>query len=375
MHRVPLAAALIASALAALQPAAPPPLRVDGRFFVAGSRTFRPVFTSGLALLARSEAERGAFLDEVVTLGFNGVRVFAGELGWAGQTPQGAREALPSLLQQAARRGLYVEVTAVTGSRTGYDVESHLRLVSAICSASPNCVIEAANEYYHPSQSDLVQEPQRLFNVARRAIVGRIWSLGAPPFDTLQEGAWPVPAADFITVHLDRGRPFWRQLAGVRGLARISEHTRKPVMNNEPIGAAEAGQSGRREADPRFFFALGALSRLLELGVVFHSEDGLNGRQLGPNQRRCAEGFIAGFRSIQTDARLSSAEPGSAGSAVAKVSGSAHAFCATDGARWWIILLDVSRKPVVTGRPGWTVTKVVAERRGIQVVELLRSER
>ena len=333
------------------------------------------MFTSGLALLARSEAERGAFLDEAVTLGFNGVRVFAGELGWAGQTPEGAREALPSLLRQAASRGLYVEVTAVTGSRTGYDVESHLRRVSAICSASPNCVIEAANEYYHPSQSDLVQDPRRLFGVARQAIAGRIWSLGAPPFDRLQDGAWPVPVADFITVHLDRGRPFWQQLAGVRGLARISEHERKPVMNNEPIGAAEAGQPGRREADPRFFFALGALSRLFELGVVFHSEDGLNGRQLGPNQRRCAEGFIAGFRSIQTDARLTAAEPGSAGSAVAKVSGTAHAFSATDGARWWIVLLDVSRKPAVTGRRGWTVTKVIAQRRGIQVVELLRSKR
>ena len=219
-----------------------------------------------------------------------------------------------------------------------------------------------------------MQDPRRLFAVARRAIAGRIWSLGAPPFDQLQDGAWPVPVADFITVHLDRGRPFWQQLAGVRGLARISAHERKPVMNNEPIGAAEAGQPGRREAEPRFFFALGALSRLFELGVVFHSEDGLNGRQLGPNQRRCAEGFIAGFRSIQTDARLTAAEPGSAGSAIAKISGAAHAFSATDGARWWIVLLDVSLKPAVTGRRGWTVTKVIAERRGIQVVELLRSE-
>lgn len=367
-----LGALLLAVALAAVQPAGPPRLRVDGRFFVAAGKTFRPVFASGLALLARSEAERAAFLDDAATVGFNGIRVFAGALEWVGQTPDAARRALPLLLEQAARRGMYVEVTAVTGSKGGYDVESHLRRVSAICSAASNCVMEAANEYYHPTQSDLVQDPQRLFTVARRSVSGTIWSLGAPPFDDLQKGQWPVPTADFITVHLDRGRPFWEQLAHVGALARISETAQKPVINNEPIGAAESSQRGRREADPRFFFALGALSRLFELGVVFHSEDGLNGRRLGPNQRRCAEAFIAGFRSIPTDARLTVAAPGSPASPIAGLRGAAHAYTATDGERWWAILLDVSGNPAVTWRQGWKGTRVVAERRGVQVLELQR---
>ena len=52
-----------------------------------------------------------------------------------------------------------------------------LRRVSAICSATSNCVLEAANEYYHPTQSDLVQNPQRFFTVARRSVSGTIWSL------------------------------------------------------------------------------------------------------------------------------------------------------------------------------------------------------
>lgn len=367
-----LGALLLAFTLAVVQPAEPPRLRVDGRFFVAEGKTFRPVFASGLALLARSDAERSAFLDDAATLGFNGIRVFAGALTWAGQTPDEARQALPSLLEQAARLGMYVEVTAVTDSRTGYDVESHLRQVSAICAAASNCVLEAANEYSHPTQSDLVRNPQRLFTIAQRSVSGTIWSLGAPPFGQLQRGRWPVPAGDFITVHLDRGRPIWEQLAHVGALARISELAQKPVMNNEPIGAAESAERGRREADPRFFFALGALSRLFELGVVFHSEDGLNGRRLGPNQRRCAEALIAGFRSIPTDGRLVVAAPGSAASPITRVRGAAHAYTATDGERWWAVLLDVSGNPAVTWRRGWKGTRVVAERRGVQVLELQR---
>jgi hypothetical protein len=342
-------------------------LGVDGRFFTSGGRTFRPVFTSALSILVRSAAEQRAVLDEARALGFNGVRVFAGALTWARQTPEAARAGLPSLLAEAEGRGLSVEVTAITDSRTGYDVEAHLRAVSRICAAAPNCLLEAANEYSHPTQSDAVQDAARLFDLARRVVAGSNWSLGAPPFDTLQDGEWPVPAGSFITVHLDRGRPFWRQLGHVRALAAIAGRTNRPVINNEPIGAAETTRPGRRESDPRFFFALGALSRLFELGVVFHSEDGLHGRRLGANQRRCAEAFIAGFRSIRTEARLSMAEL--ATSPIVRVRGASHVFTATDGERWWAVLLDAT-SPVLTLRAGWRHPVVTGARRGVEVLEV-----
>lgn len=360
--------ALLVAAFAAVQSAAPPPIHVDGRFFTAGGTTLRPLFTSGLALLSRSEPERGAFLDEARALGFNGVRVFAGALAWAKQTPDAARARLTSLLDQAARRGLYVEVTAVTDSSTGYDVASHLRQVSAICSAAPNCILEAANEYYHPTQSALVRDPTRLAALARRTIAGPVWALGAPPFDALRNNAWPIPAGDFITVHLDRGRPFWEQLAHVRALARIGARTGKPVINNEPIGAAEVPEPGRRESDPRFYFALGALSRLFELGVVFHSEDGLNGRPLGPRQRRAAEALVAGFTSIPTDARLAITERDDS----TLVRGASHTFVATDGEGGWSVRLNVTSSAAGRRGGGWTSVTVIAERPGVEVLKLRR---
>ncbi|HEX6976689.1 MAG TPA: hypothetical protein VF147_19915 [Vicinamibacterales bacterium] len=338
---------------------------IDGRFFTSDGRTFRPLFTSALSILTRPAAERATVLDEARALGFNGVRVFAGALTWAKQTPEGARAALPELLAEADRRGLAVEVTAITDSRTGYDVGAHLQAVSRICAAAPNCLLEAANEYYHPTQSDLVQDAARLYALGRESVGRMPWSLGAPPFDALQGGKWPIPSADFITVHLDRGRPFWGQLASVRSLAAIAEHTGKPVLNNEPIGAAERAERGRRESDPQFFFALGALSRLFELGVVFHSEDGLNARPLGPNQRRAAEALVAGFNSIGTTARLT-ARPIEA-SPIARVSNAAHVFAATDGNQWWVILLDAERA-TVTVRDGWSSR--AARRAAVQTVEI-----
>jgi hypothetical protein len=368
-----VALALSASVCARRESPAPVRLRVDGRYFVAGDRTFRPLFASGLVLLTRTGSDRAVFLDDVKAIGFNGIRVFAGALEWAKQTPLSARRALPALLDEAGRRGLYVEVTAITDSRTGYDVESHLRQISAICAAAPNCILEAANEFYHHTQSDLVQDSARLFALGQRAVRGTIWALGAPPSDALPPGGtWPVPSADFITLHLARSDPFWTQLARVREMARVSAATGKPVINNEPIGAAEESRPGRREADPRFFFALGALSRLFEIGVIFHSEDGLHGRRFGPNQRRCAEEFVAGFNSVPTEARLAGTEIGSAGSPVTDVRNVEAAHLASDGQRWWVVLIGVEGEPSISRRDARSSAIVIARREGIRIVEVRR---
>ena len=69
------------------------PVRVDGRFWTTDAGTFRPIFQSGLSILVRGPPERDAFLDQTRELGFNGLRVFAGDLGWAAQTSgDGSRE-------------------------------------------------------------------------------------------------------------------------------------------------------------------------------------------------------------------------------------------------------------------------------------------
>lgn len=354
------------------------PIRVDGRFFVTDAGTFRARFQSGLSILARPPPARDAFLDETVALGFNGIRVFAGDLGWAGQTPASARDALPALLEAAQARGLYVDVSALTGG--GFDVESHLRAIVAIVAAHPNAILEVANEIGHATQSEIGKDMPRLLDLARRSIpVGVVWTLGAPdgPYKTDEpsNGAYVADGGSFNDAHLDRGRDTWNQIRRLREIAAISETTRKPAMSGEPIGAAEVADPGKRRNDPEFFFAMGALCRGFELGCVFHSEAGLQAGLLGPEQRKCAAAFIAGWRAIETQDRLQFFNAGWPGSPVTKANfdtGITRAYSFLAGGRGWTVLVGRVGEPSIEWGGGWRPVGVVADIPGVRIIEITR---
>lgn len=359
-------------------------IRTDGRFFVNDAGTFRPVFASALAILVKDPAQRAAVLDEDAQLGFNGVRVFGGALTWAGQTPELARERLPVVLTEALQRGLYVHVAAITDSGTGYDVPGHLRAVADICNAWVNCLLELANEYDHPSQSKDVNDPAWLRQIARQTVpVGLPWALGAS-IRTDEGGDYPGFGGAWTTAHLDRGRDPWNQVRRIREIAGLSEESRKPAMSGEPIGAAEVYNPGKRMGAPRpdheqedrninpqaFFFALGALSRMFEVGTVFHSDDGLNAQTLGPVQRQCAEAFIAGFRSIVSDTRLTYKNAGWNDSPVEKADRVVRAYSGVAGGEGWNVAVGVEGTAAIQWKNGWRDDGVVASRPGVEVRKL-----
>lgn len=352
-------------------------LRIERRMFANDQGFWRGRLVGPTSLLRRSVDERGALLDDYARLGFNGVRVFAGALPWANQTAEQARAELPKLLDEAARRGLYVYVSALTESKQ-YDVESHLRAIIDICQAHVACFLEGANEPYHPTQADLVHDYQRLFDLVHRMTPMDIpWSLGAPETDELDPaGKWPQPVGPFVTIHLDRSRDKWNQIRRLRELAGVSEGLGVPVVSGEPMGAAEASIPRRRESDPAFFFAMGALCRGFELGAcAFHSEDGLNALPFEPNQRAGAEAFIAGWKAIDTPERLQFFNATWAGSPVAKAnfdSTVVRAFSFVSGARGWLVLVGLSGDPGIQYGGGWRDGGLIAERPGIQVRALAR---
>jgi hypothetical protein len=245
-------------------------------------------------------------LDENVALGFNLVRVFAGRLAWCGQTADGARERLPEFLAESHARGLNVEVTANTDAADGaYDVQRHTAELVQMLTALD--ILEQANEPWDVEQK---LSPSFLASLPRPA--GVAVALGAAQSDEARDYA----DAAYVTAHLDRGRPKWNMVRRVRELEALSGATGKPVINNEPIGAGEADEAGKRESDPAIFYTMGALNRLMEVGGIFHSSDGLMAQRLGPNQRRCAEAFIAGSRAIPDTPRLSYRNAGHDGSPV-----------------------------------------------------------
>jgi hypothetical protein len=246
--------------------------------------------TCGAAL--RPGFEYRPALDENVRLGFNLVRVFGGRLTWCGQEIGHVYDRLPTFRDEAHQRGLNVEVSGLTDSREGdreaYDRRGHNDRLCGMVDAFD--LFERANEPYHETQYELT--PEFLGGLPMPG-GGVIVADGASPDD---EDVTDYIGGMYVTRHLDRGRDKWNMVRRVRELMAVSEGTGKPVLNNEPIGAAEQAEPGRRESDPAIFLTMGALDRLFTLGGIFHSDDGLTGQVLAPQQRQCAEAFVRGSR-------------------------------------------------------------------------------
>lgn len=335
----------------------------------------RPVFASFLYSLSKSPEARRVGLREYKALGFNGVRVFGGELGQVGQTPESARTQFPLLLQEALEEGMYVQIAVLTGTATGYDAESHLRAMGQVCAQWANCLLEVANEPYHATQSDLLHHPDQLLNLARTALQGLSlsFSLGAAEQDELINGAYAYDGGGWNTAHLDRSRDKWNQIRRLKEIWDIGNTLRKAVMSGEPIGAADVSQAGRRESDPNFFFAMGELCRGFDIGCVWHSESGLNAVPLTPHQEECAFQFIYGERLFGNNDHYEFFNTGWAGGPVRKaefVSGSERAYSFIRGGSGFISLTGWTTDPHLEMQNGWVIGGIIENRQGVQVLSI-----
>jgi len=228
-------------------------------------------------------------LDEACGLGFDLARVFCGALPWCGQELGHVYNGLPPFLQACSERGMNAYLSYVTEAGTGYDLNAHVDTVEGIARAYNNVVLrEVANEPTHPTQ-DGRTSPERCAELAAR--MGAPVGYGCGPHDESTEYA----GGHHVPIHLDRGRDKWNMVRRVREMLEISLITGKPAFNQEPIGADEQADPGRRESDPAIFYTMGVLNRLFVQGSgVFHSQSGLDAQPLGPNQRTCAVAYLDG---------------------------------------------------------------------------------
>lgn len=352
-----------------------PQLRVEGTQFIdEAGRPYIPRWVSGLTLLARTPSQQKTFLDWAAKTGFNGVRVFAGAVTWAKLTPEGSLRALPLLLDQAAARGLAVEVTGLMDTGLGYDARAHVQALVDIVAGRRGVVFELANEIGHPTQAkDLTPERLRAWGKEIVEPRGVIWAIGAGETDSLVNGGHPTAGGSYITVHLDRGGAMWPQVARVRALFEVSRALGVPVINNEPIGCDEkpGRETGRqRWNDPAGFFALGVLDRAFNLGGIHHSQAGLMGEVPGPVQQRCAEGYVAGHRAVESALgadRGVFTDVGRAGAPVQSVSGlppeQVLNFVAGDKAI--VVLIGAPKDAKLQWASGWRQVAVVKSMTGL----------
>ena len=267
-------------------------LRVRGTSFVtADESVFQWRGISAFRLLEfvahGREAEAEAYLGWAASKRLNVVRVFAMADGIFNLPPADGQRALPRLLAMAQRHGMYVEVVAFTGTSViKVDRAAFVKAIGAICDRHPNALLELANEPGHPTQAVEMHNPAHLQSLLRLVPNDVPVALGSVEY---HDG---FAAGTYVTWHSPRGSGWVRQVEdGVQLLRKF----RKPVINDEPIGAADVAVPGRRDNDPARFRAAATAMRRAGIGATFHYDGGIQARPPTRVETACLDGWLAGL--------------------------------------------------------------------------------
>ena len=232
-------------------------------------------------------AEADAYLTWAASTRLTLVRVLVMADALFTLAPADGVRALPALLDMASRHGLYVEVVALADTAAiSFDIASHVRAVADICARHGNAVLEIANEPWHATQARVLHDPAYLRQLEATLPRTVPIALGAV------EGGDGYGAGDYVTWHAPRTREHARAVA--RGAALVRKF-KKPVVSDEPIGAADAASPGRRDNDPARFRAAAEATRRAGLGATFHYEGGLQARLPSPVEATCLDAWLDGL--------------------------------------------------------------------------------
>lgn len=324
-------------------------LRVEGRRFVSADGS--PFDWRGLTsfrlveMVARDgRAEAAAVLDWAAAQGVTVVRVLAMAHNLFKLSPEEGRRALPPLLELARARGLQVEVVALADTRlVDVDVRSQVKAIGAICAGHSNCLLEIANEPWHPAHQDALGQPGTLRQLRDLVPASVLVAYGSHRDDDSDAYA----GGDYIVVHVgrDEAHAGWGHVLRIGGVQRLAERVRKPVVDDEPIGAGPKAEPGRRDADPSRWLAKGALARLFGLGATFHYEGGLASRLPSRVEAECFRAWKRGLDTLPAGlAAARVAEAASPGGPVASVNpGAALAvYVAEQGTEAWAVGVGVT---------------------------------
>jgi len=341
--------------------------RPDGsRFAWRGLTSFRLV-----EMVAHGRAqEAAATLDWAARHGVTVVRVLAMARGLFELTPDDGRAALPALLSLARARGLYVEVVALadTAGRQ-VDLERQVRVVGEICARHENTLLEIANEPWHPTQDRRLSSVAALIALGKLVPPGVPFSLGSP-----QDQEDPYLGGDYVTLHLSRdpGAGGWRHVLAMSAASRASARTGRPVVDDEPAGAAERDEPGRRDAEPARWYARGVLSRVLGVGATFHFEGGLQGRTPKGVELACFDAWSRGLDALPSDLeeRTGSSPPWADEAAVdPSRPGTAPGLFVAQGAREvWVAIVGSGGQSAVHWRAPWRQAEAITRYPGVTLV-------
>lgn len=284
-------------------------LEVRGRRLLTAAGTWRSRGFSDFKLFQKflDGEDLDGLLTERIQVGANELRVFGMFNGGIGRFlpvtyGDGYWVGLDAFLNKLASRGLRVEfVVFADAQNILVDIPSqlaHLERIAAILTTHWNTRGELVNEWpQNGVDPTMFENPPGL----------TLWSRGSnlgdqPPF---------YPHWDFITDHPGRNSEWPRKVEA----RPISDAFGVPASEDEPMGAAEADQPGRRSASVEDFSYLGGLCSLWATGgCTFHSDAGILSVPLGPVQKAAARAFFSALTFAPSDAPLWRYQRGDAGS-------------------------------------------------------------
>ncbi|HUF24921.1 MAG TPA: hypothetical protein VMN81_12390 [Vicinamibacterales bacterium] len=273
---------ILTAGLAAGAVAASAATRDGQRVAVEGTRFVRPDGTAfewrGITafmlvelVASGNEAEAAAYLDWAAANGVTVVRVLTMAHHLFRLTPADGLRALPRLLELAAERGVHVEVVALADTEEHVvDLDAHVAAIGNIAAAHPNAFVEIANEPFHETQVPALHDRDTLARLATAVPNEVVVALGAGALDNSGGG-------DYVTVHTPRGTPWEHVTALAEGRALVTKYGR-PVVSDEPVGAAAELRPGARDNSPERFRAAALLTRMTGMYATFHYEGGLQAR-------------------------------------------------------------------------------------------------
>lgn len=196
---------------------------------------------------------------------------------------------LPGFARFLAARGLNLEFVVFASAQDlpqfneFSEQVTHLNQVVAQLSPEPNVVLELCNEAFQNGVTPSAHtQPTTI-----------ICAAGSGMDETPDLPPW-----DYATFHAPRDAEWPRKS---HNAMEIANYLDRPVINDEPMGAAEVAVAGSRSDVPDDFYYFAAIGMLLAGGGTFHSSNGVQSQIWEPVQRLCAQSFYAALNAIPLD--------------------------------------------------------------------------
>lgn len=194
---------------------------------------------------------------------------------------------------------------------------------------------------------------------------------------------WDLPMLDYVTVHTDRG-PEWPRKAKdaleIRGgwdtrddVSQQNENrtvwrgAQRPVIGDEPMGAAERDEDGRRSTSASDFRAHHAIAHIYGAGSTLHSQAGLEGRARREDetqQAACAAAVREVWQAIPPEAQLGEYTRGGLASLPIEWGGegdSLRDYGLMLGARAWVVVARKRPGRAIVAKPGWRIVETIGD--------------